>query len=109
MERGQRGRCRRRRRRAVTHPLRGLGPQGLGGQRLALEPPVAAALAQQVRDRRTGGHADVFPKPPSSTRFTSLASDACEATQLPRRRCPSDGFLDEPAAFAVLPVTRGSE
>lgn len=55
MERGQRGRSR-----AVTHSLCGFAPQGLGGQRSAPEPPVAAALSQQVRDRRAGGHADVF-------------------------------------------------
>lgn len=48
MERGQRGRSR-----AVTHSLCGFGPQGLGGQRLAPEPPVTAVLSEQVHDGRT--------------------------------------------------------
>lgn len=48
VERGQRGRGG-----AVTHSLRGLGPRGPGGQRLAPEPPVTASLAAQVRDGRT--------------------------------------------------------
>lgn len=47
MERGQRGRSR-----AVTHSLCGFG-LGLGGQRSAPEPPVTAALSEQVHDRRT--------------------------------------------------------
>lgn len=48
VERGQRGRGG-----AVTHSLRGLGPRGPGGQRLAPEPPVTASLAAQVRGGRT--------------------------------------------------------
>lgn len=64
----------------------------------------------------TGGHAGVFAGPPLSTRSASMTCDAYEAAQLPRRRrrrSPSgdetDNFLDKPAAFAVPPVTGGSE
>lgn len=46
----------------VTHLLCGFGLQGLGGQRLAPEPPVTAPLSQQVLDKRTGsGTRLLFP------------------------------------------------